>query len=69
MFDADGKVVFPHLCPVCKKYNFTEPFEDCPICGWCNDVVQETNPDWGGCGNCLSFNEAKQAYKEGKEIY
>ena len=66
---VDGHVVFPHLCPVCKKHDFTEPFEDCPVCGWCNDVVQEGKPDWKKCGNFMSLNEAKQAYKEGKEIY
>ena len=65
----NGKVVFPHLCPVCKEYNFTEPFEDCPICNWCNDVVQELYQNVGNCGNCMSFSEAKQAYAEGKEIY
>ena len=66
---VNGHVVFPHLCPVCKKHDFTEPFEDCPVCGWCNDVVQEGKPDWKKCGNFMSFNEAKQAYEEGKKIY
>ena len=65
---VDGKVVFPHLCPVCGKYNFKEPFEDCPICNWGNDVVQETNPTWGGCYNSMSLNEARKAYEEGKKI-
>ncbi len=65
---VNGKVVFPHQCPICKKHNFTAPFEDCPICNWCNDVVQEENPTWYGCGNIMSFNEAKEAYKNGKEI-
>ena len=66
---VDGQVVFPHLCPVCKSYNFTEPFEDCPVCGWCNDVVQEDIPDLGHCGNYMNLNEAKQAYAEGKKVY
>lgn len=61
-------VTFPHLCPVCKEYSFVEPFEDCPVCGWCNDVVQEVEPDWKGCGNTMSLNEAKQAYAEGREV-
>ncbi len=61
-------VLFPHLCPVCKKHNFTEPFEDCPICNWANDVVQEEQPDLQHCGNFMSLNEAKKAYDEGREI-
>ena len=28
------------ICPVCGKYEFKEPFEDCPICNWTNDIVQ-----------------------------
>ncbi|MBQ6893289.1 MAG: hypothetical protein IJN48_03700 [Clostridia bacterium] len=66
---VDGKVVFPHLCPVCKKHLFTEPFEYCPICHWTFDITQEENPDWGGCANFMSFNEAKRAYAAGEEIY
>lgn len=62
-------VVFPHLCPVCKKYSFVEPFEECPVCNWVFDSVQEMEPDLKKCGNYMSFNEAKQAYEEGKEIY
>lgn len=65
---VENKVVFPHLCPVCKKHSFTEPFEDCPICNWANDVVQEEHPDWQHCGNFMSLNDAKQAFKEGKKI-
>ena len=61
-------VVFPHLCPVCKEYGFVEPFEECPVCHWTFDVVQEHYPDAGHCGNYMSLNEAKQAYEEGKEI-
>ncbi len=64
-----GEVVFPHQCPVCKKYDFIEPFENCPICNWCNDVVQEENPDWAGCGNNMSLNMALEAYSKGEEIH
>lgn len=62
-------IIFPHLCPVCKEYGFVEPFEECPVCHWTFDVVQEHYPDAGHCGNYMSLNEAKQAYAEGKEIY
>lgn len=66
---VDGKVIFPHQCPVCQQHNFKAPFEDCPVCSWANDVVQEDYPDLGGCGNYMSLNEARKAYKEGKRIY
>ena len=58
------------LCPVCGKYKFKEPFEECPICGWQNDEYQEERPDKGGTGWCniMSLNETKEAYKNGKEI-
>ncbi len=69
MIDENGKVVFPHQCPVCKKYNFIEPFEECQICHWTNDIVQEKHSDWDGCGNIMNLKEAKQAYKEGKKIH
>ena len=66
---VNGRVIFPHQCPVCKKYNFIEPFEECPVCLWNNDIVQEKHPDWGGCGNVMSLNEAKKAYAEGKKVF
>ena len=66
---VDGKVVFPHQCPVCKKHNFTEPFEVCPVCKWTFDIAQEDYPDWTGCGNIMSLKEAKEAYKNGKDIF
>lgn len=57
------------LCPVCGKYIFQEPFVDCPVCGWLNDVVQEEHPDAGGLANIMSLNECRKAWKEGKEFY
>ena len=66
---VNGKVVFPHQCPVCKQYNFVEPFEECPVCHWTFDIVQECYADVGGCGNYMSLNEARKAYEEGKKIY
>ena len=57
-----------HFCPVCGKYLFQEPFADCPICNWKNDIVQEEHSDWGGCANMMSLNNTREAYKVGKEI-
>ena len=52
-----------------QKYEFTEPFETCPVCRWCNDIVQEDKPDWQGCANNMSLNMALKAYKNGEIIH
>ncbi len=57
-----------HICPVCKQHEFSEDFDFCPVCGWCNDRVQENNPNMEGAGNHMSLNQAKKAWTEGKEI-
>lgn len=56
------------VCPVCGKYKFKEPFEECPICNWINDVVKEEHPDEVYIKGTMSLNEAREAYKNGKEI-
>ena len=63
-------VKFPHKCPVCGKYDFREPFAECPICGWINDVFQEERPDSNGVGttNIVSLNEAKAMWALGKKL-
>jgi hypothetical protein len=33
-----------------------------------DDSVQEEYPDWGGCQNDMSLNEARKAYKEGRPV-
>ena len=50
-------------CPVCEKYAFTEEgiFEDCPICGWIDDIYQEHFPNKTGA-NAVSLNKAKEDY-------
>ena len=60
---------YKHKCPVCQKYIFRKPYINCPICNWYNFEFQENHPDWGKMDNIMSLNEARQAYKEGKEIY
>ncbi len=64
-----GKEPHEFMCPVCGKYMFKEPFEECPVCGWVNDIVQADYPDWAGCGNFMSLNQCRRAYKEGKNFY
>lgn len=60
---------YEHLCPVCQKHIFTTRYDNCPICNWCNDEIQEVFPDADNMDNIMSLNEAKQAYKDGIEIY
>lgn len=57
------------LCPVCQKHTFQDEYELCPVCGWTHDTFQIDYPDARNLGSIMSLNEAKQAYKEGKEIY
>ena len=63
------KEFYQIICPVCGKYEFKEPFEDCPICNWENDNVQTEFPDWAGCGNIMSLNEARKAYAEAERLF
>lgn len=54
-----------HLCPVCKKYEFSwmNSYEICPICDWQDDAYQEEYPDAKGCANNWSLNQARAAWK------
>ena len=60
---------YRHLCPVCKKFVFRIREMNCPICNWYNFELQEDIPDWKKMDNIMSLNEAREAYKEGREIY
>ena len=57
-------------CPVCKKFIFEEEndFEICDICGWENDGVQHSKPDYSGGANVMSVNQAREAYLQGKPV-
>lgn len=54
------------LCPVCGQHEFDSDNTDeqCPICHWWNDVVQNRIPDYSGGGNKLSLNEFREKWKE-----
>ena len=57
-------------CPVCGQFEF-ESWNDmdfCDVCDWCNDAIQNERPDYPGGANKMSLNEARQAYKEGRQI-
>jgi len=57
------------LCPVCGKFAFTRWYEYCATCNWNHNPLQEEFPDDKKMENIMSLNEAKQAYKDGIEIY
>lgn len=57
------------ICPVCKQYIFTPDNIYCPVCNWCQSSFQELHPDWKNMDNLMSLEEAREAYKEGREIY
>lgn len=65
----EDEVVFTCRCPVCEKHYFEDGFDICPVCNWTNDIAQEKYPDAKKLGNFMSLNEARQAFKEGKEIF
>lgn len=52
---------------MCGKADL-EVFEICPHCEWQNDLYQLSHPDQDGCANRTSLNEARIAYKEGRQI-
>lgn len=58
------------ICAVCKKVYYTNEFDlnPCPHCGWYNDSMCEENENEVIYRNLVSFNKAKQLYKEGKEL-
>ncbi|HWQ41310.1 MAG TPA: CPCC family cysteine-rich protein [Desulfosporosinus sp.] len=60
-----------YKCACCGQDTITEPdfYEICPICGWEDDDLQRNEPDYRGGANEMSLNEAKEAYKRGKEVY
>ena len=59
-----------HKCPVCGQYEFPEEdsFDICDVCGWEDDGLQESEPDYKGGANQMSLNQAKEAWAEGKPI-
>ncbi len=55
-------------CPCCGK-SIVEEYDICEVCGWENDPIQRSKPDFAGGANRMSLIDAQQAYKEGKKIY
>lgn len=55
-------------CPVCEK-SVVGDFDVCPVCGWENDYGQRAVPNVREGANKMSLNEARKAWKKGKQIY
>ena len=60
--------MYRHLCPVCKKHFFTEEYEECPICNWVNDEIQEEMGDIKA-ENPFTLSEARELYKTQGRLY
>lgn len=43
-------------------------FDICEVCGWEDDNYQRAHPDYAGGANCMSLNDAREAYKKGIQI-
>ncbi len=56
-----------NICPVCHKSRLAY-MEICPVCEWQNDPVQFRHPDWEGCANNMSLENAREAFSKGKQI-
>ena len=56
-------------CPVCGKHYFDErdDYDICPTCYWENDAFQVKYPDRSDA-NRMSLNEARKAYREGRQV-
>lgn len=59
-----------HKCPVCGKFEFERrnSMDYCDECDWCDDAIQENDPDYKGGANHMSLNEAKAAYEAGEAV-
>lgn len=55
-----------HKCPVCGKFEFDRhgSFDFCDVCGWCDDLVQEDDPNFGGF-NPQTLNGYRALYTMG----
>lgn len=59
------------ICPVCGKHYFEEKdaYEECPVCGWVDDLLQRCDHDYAKGFNRTSVNEARELYKQGKQVW
>ena len=63
---TENYVPTPHKCPVCGKYEFADEscYDICPFCGWVDDGVHLSDPDFVGGANELSLKHYRKEYHE-----
>lgn len=59
-----------YLCPCCGQGSFSgqNTYEICTVCGWENNRVQTKYPDFAGGANHMSLNEAREAFRDGRQV-
>ena len=57
----------PYKCKVCGMGDIEWSYDICKYCGWEDDDIQNTNPDYIGGANEMSFNQYKKFWEENKE--
>lgn len=59
-----------YKCPCCGKETLSEErmYEICSNCGWEDDDVQFSNPDFAGGANYFSLNKYRELFMQGKDI-
>lgn len=57
-------------CPCCEENMLdTESLYDiCSNCGWEDDPIQKDDPEFEGGANEMSLNQARKAYREGRNV-
>ncbi|WP_111882815.1 CPCC family cysteine-rich protein [Paracidovorax anthurii] len=55
-------------CPCCEQFTLGEvgAYEICDICGWEDDPVQSSDPDYAGGANNESLKEARGRWQAKK---
>jgi anaerobic ribonucleoside-triphosphate reductase len=55
-------------CPCCGSKVLSTPgeYEICELCGWEDDPIQSSDPDYAGGANKQSLNEAKKEWSSKK---
>lgn len=60
-----------YRCACCGQFTLEAENESdiCPVCGWEEDSLQNSEPDYEGGANEMSLNQARRAWANGEAIY
>lgn len=69
IYNENDKIVGcpPYKCKLCTIGDIKHEHEVCAVCGWEDDEIQFTNPDFVGGGNYMSYNQYKKFWEENKK--